>query len=426
MFYGEWACQTEAQEDVVVVRRGEHCFEIHGHGGLAAPARLMSDLIGLGCEPISAWQRLLAQSSSCLEAENVWMESLVTNRWSELLVHWQGNGVLARAVAAWLETLHDMANADSPNPGSVGRLLAQVDSVLSRRSLVERAFHGARIVLVGPTNAGKSSLINRIVGYDRTLVFDQPGTTRDVVQSTTMIDGWPVRLSDTAGERADADTWLERSGQEKGRLHASRADLICRLFPLGSEPPKTWDDLRQWIQVRASEPRDDGRLDSSPREANSPETWILVSQCDRLPFDWSGDRKASDPSRGNLGTVPAASGGFDRGVDHPDSVPCLLTSAWDEAGLTDLWEAWKHWLGRDWPAEPVAVPLTQRQLDLLTSTRDHLEQLARFEAQVGTPVGAPSGAEGDTYYSQAVQALERVVDDASADEPSLPLSARGW
>ncbi|MEZ6109147.1 MAG: hypothetical protein R3B96_24465 [Pirellulaceae bacterium] len=147
-----------------------------------------------------------------------------------------------------------------------------------------------------------------------------------------------------------------------------------------------------------------------------------MSQCDRLPFDWSGDRKASTRPGATLAPFLRLLADSTGELITWTPSPVYDPAAWDEAGLTDLWEAWKHWLGRDWPAEPVAVPLTQRQLDLLTSTRDHLEQLLRVEAQVK----APSGAEGDTYCCQAVQALERLVDDASADEPSLPLSARGW
>src|SRR5690606_34057111 len=69
----------------------------------------------------------------------------------------------------------------------------------------------ARIVLTGPPNVGKSSLVNRLVGYERAIVFDEPGTTRDVVTATTAIDGWPVVLGDTAGIR-DATGELEQAG----------------------------------------------------------------------------------------------------------------------------------------------------------------------------------------------------------------------
>src|SRR4029453_3197945 len=59
-----------------------------------------------------------------------------------------------------------------------------------------------RVVLAGPPNVGKSSLINALAGYQRTIVSHVPGTTRDVVTTTTAIDGWPVELADTAGLRA--------------------------------------------------------------------------------------------------------------------------------------------------------------------------------------------------------------------------------
>ena len=59
-----------------------------------------------------------------------------------------------------------------------------------------------RVVFGGPANVGKSSLINALVGYGRSIVHDLPGTTRDALTAATAIDGWPVELCDTAGLRA--------------------------------------------------------------------------------------------------------------------------------------------------------------------------------------------------------------------------------
>jgi tRNA modification GTPase len=86
-----------------------------------------------------------------------------------------------------------------------------------------------RVVLAGPPNVGKSSLINALVGYRRSIVFDQPGTTRDVVTVATAIDGWPIELSDTAGLRASDDA-LESAGVELARRQLAAADCVVLVF----------------------------------------------------------------------------------------------------------------------------------------------------------------------------------------------------
>ena len=69
-------------------------------------------------------------------------------------------------------------------------------------------------MLAGRPNVGKSSLTNALLGYTRSIVFDQPGTTRDVVTATTAIDGWPIEFSDTAGLREGSEP-LEAAGIER-------------------------------------------------------------------------------------------------------------------------------------------------------------------------------------------------------------------
>src|SRR5690606_16577637 len=84
-------------------------------------------------------------------------------------------------------------------------------------ALVDRAplgLHLTRpwhVALAGAPNVGKSSLLNAVLGYGRAIVFDQPGTTRDVLDAVTAIDGWPVRLTDGAGLRESVDA-LEAAG----------------------------------------------------------------------------------------------------------------------------------------------------------------------------------------------------------------------
>ncbi len=86
-----------------------------------------------------------------------------------------------------------------------------------------------QIVIAGPPNVGKSSLLNAFVGYQRAIVFDQPGTTRDVVTAATAIDGWPVQVSDTAGLRSSADP-LETAGADSAAQQARAADCLLLVF----------------------------------------------------------------------------------------------------------------------------------------------------------------------------------------------------
>ena len=85
-----------------------------------------------------------------------------------------------------------------------------------------------RIVLTGEPNVGKSSLLNALLGYERSIVFDQPGTTRDALRAITAIDGWPVELFDTAGLRTPGDS-LEAAGLERAREQLAAADCVLHV-----------------------------------------------------------------------------------------------------------------------------------------------------------------------------------------------------
>jgi len=89
----------------------------------------------------------------------------------------------------------------------------------------ERLRDGALVVVAGPPNAGKSSLFNALLGQERAIVTDIPGTTRDAIEAPAVIEGFPFRLVDTAGLR-DSDDRLERLGIEVSRRYLAAADLV--------------------------------------------------------------------------------------------------------------------------------------------------------------------------------------------------------
>jgi tRNA modification GTPase len=100
-----------------------------------------------------------------------------------------------------------------------------LDELLARAPLGLHLVNPWSVVLAGRPNVGKSSLINALLGYERAIVFDTPGTTRDIVTATTACAGWPVTLSDTAGWREEAGE-LESQGIAAAKAAAGRADLV--------------------------------------------------------------------------------------------------------------------------------------------------------------------------------------------------------
>lgn len=96
-------------------------------------------------------------------------------------------------------------------------------------------------VIYGPANAGKSSLLNRLLGYDRAIVSDIPGTTRDTIEEVIKIRGIPIRLLDTAGMR-DSQDKLEREGMARTEKSLETADLLLHILDRNAPKPTTFDE----------------------------------------------------------------------------------------------------------------------------------------------------------------------------------------
>ena len=111
-------------------------------------------------------------------------------------------------------------------------LLPRVDALLATAPAGELLREGALVVLAGRPNAGKSSLYNALLGEERAIVTDEPGTTRDALIASVELGGFPFRLVDTAGLR-DADERVERIGIEVTRRYLERADLVLLCVPPG-------------------------------------------------------------------------------------------------------------------------------------------------------------------------------------------------
>ncbi len=119
--------------------------------------------------------------------------------------------------------------------------LAPLEEVCAAHGRNRVWVEGARVAIVGRVNAGKSSLLNRLLGSDRAIVTSEPGTTRDVIEQTIHLDGFPVRLMDTAGYRTARDE-VERIGMRRMEQCVDEADLA--LWVVDRSRPLEADDHR--------------------------------------------------------------------------------------------------------------------------------------------------------------------------------------
>ncbi|MDP4822442.1 MAG: tRNA uridine-5-carboxymethylaminomethyl(34) synthesis GTPase MnmE, partial [Aestuariivirgaceae bacterium] len=197
-----------------------------------------------------------------LEGEN----SRVFEGWRHRLVR-----VLAHAEA--MIDFSDEADvavaALSPLFQDILTLRGEIASTLARAKRGERMRDGARVVLAGAPNAGKSSLFNALVQRDAAMVSDIPGTTRDVIEVFLDIGGVPVVLADTAGLRDETSDLLEAEGMRRSMARMDSADVVlwvgavdaqARPGVLDSEPIYIWNkadlaaapvDGVDWIPVCA-------------------------------------------------------------------------------------------------------------------------------------------------------------------------------
>src|SRR2546422_1860340 len=112
----------------------------------------------------------------------------------------------------------------------------EIDMLLATADQGRVLREGVRVVIYGATNAGKSSLLNRLLGYDRVIVSDTHGTTRDTIEETVNLDGVPIRLLDTAGLRA-SESELESEGIARTEKSLQLADLRLHIADRNGPKP---------------------------------------------------------------------------------------------------------------------------------------------------------------------------------------------
>jgi tRNA modification GTPase len=224
---------------------GEDVVEFHSHGGLLVPGQVLAALYAAGARPARPGEftrrAVLNGKLDLLQAEAVadLVDATAPAQGQSALRQLEGG--LSRRLNALREQLVELLallgyEVDFPeeDDGPLSRAdlrsvleetRRRVDTLLRTAPLGERLHEGALVVFAGRPNAGKSSLFNALLGTERALVTEIPGTTRDTIEAATAVAGWPVRLADTAG-LWDAPGRLDALGVEVSRRYLAAADLV--------------------------------------------------------------------------------------------------------------------------------------------------------------------------------------------------------
>ena len=133
----------------------------------------------------------------------------------------------------------DVGEAPEALGAKCAALAGEIEAALAAGEAARRVREGARVVLLGPPNAGKSSLFNRLLGEDRVIVTEEPGTTRDVVEETIVVEGLPVTVVDAAGV-GEAKGRAEAEGMRRAVAAARGADLVLDVFDARIGPADRW------------------------------------------------------------------------------------------------------------------------------------------------------------------------------------------
>lgn len=227
-------------EEVVVHVIDERTAEIHCHGNPLLVEHIVEALSSMGFTQ-EGWKDWVERTEKdpIRAAARIALAEATTYSAAQILLDQYG-GALTRAVKSAMTVIRD---------GDFSAAVAVIDELLHWRKLGCHLTQPWKVALVGPPNAGKSSLLNWLVGYNRAIVHPTPGTTRDFVTATTSVEGWPVELFDTAGLRHPADE-IEREAIDRTLKTADEADLVVLIFdrsvPWGSDNQAL---VRRWPQA---------------------------------------------------------------------------------------------------------------------------------------------------------------------------------
>ena len=241
---------------------GEDMAELQLHGGPGVVGAALEAVTALGArlaQPGEFTRRAFANGRMDLaQAEAVadLVEAETASQARQALG--QLDGALSRRYEAWraglveilafLEAAIDFPDEDLPAEVAdharplLGVLLRELEAALADAARGQRVRDGLKVALIGAPNAGKSSLLNALVGRNAAIVTPTPGTTRDVIEQPLVLAGYQLLLADTAGLRASEDE-IEAEGVRRARAWAEEADLRILVID-GSRDDGDWVEAR--------------------------------------------------------------------------------------------------------------------------------------------------------------------------------------
>ncbi len=376
---------------------GEDMVEISSHGGALIPAAILVALVGEGARPArpGEFTERAYRNGKLDLAQAEAVAALVRSR-SDRAARAAGatlGGALSRRVAELDQRLVALlaeveARIDFPN---------DVDEALDCAALADRCAdvsgpvrawimalptarrreQGVRIAFVGRPNVGKSSLLNALVGFDRAIVSELPGTTRDTVEESIWLEGVECRLCDAAGVR-ETEERLERLGLDRARDAVRRADLAILVLDR-SDPMRAEDRAAlamvgglpavvAWNKADLVETRTAGKGDGETRTGDGAA--------------WSSLESANAGAAGGGVSVPstaiATAGRPAIGVPRDQLLAEVSTVAVRPGGAEPLRDALRGAVGRLSTAGSEELPTTSmRQETLLSETLEAVDRAER-------------------------------------------------
>ncbi len=331
---------------------GEDVAELQCHGGYVVCREVLAAVLAAGAvlaEPGEFTARAFINGKLSLDQAEAVVDLIEAKCAAALrIAERQLDGSLQREIAALTDRLLDLLAElelliDYPDEAAeppAERLRAELDAA---RREVERLLaqaregrlyrEGALTAIVGPANAGKSTLLNALLEEERSIVTPVPGTTRDTVEEYYVLGGLPLRLVDTAGIR-ETDDVVEMAGIERSRRALAAADLILLVLDATAPPDAFWREL---IAANAARP-----------------LLLLLNKCDAAPTEKLTAELAE--------IVPG--------------VPILPISAQQGQGLDELRRAARELLLAGGGGEELAGLINERQRAALAAAANALAAAA--------------------------------------------------